>query len=235
MHAFVLADGQPPTRDALDAAWPGWDDDVTMVIAADGGVRLADALGLSIDRWVGDGDSLDELGQEALRRRGVRVTLAARDKDQTDTELALLAAIQAGATRVTMVGVLGGPRVDHALANVMLLGHPAASGRHLEILDVTGRIRLLAVPAVRTRSASGASGASVVMDLSGRVGAVISLVPLGDLAGVTTSGLQFALADAEVGAGSSRTISNVRIEPTASVSVRSGRLLVIESPATLAP
>lgn len=233
MHALVVADGQAPTRDELDAAWPGWDRDVTLVVAADGGARLADSLGLSIDRWVGDGDSLDAHGQEDLRRRHVPMALASRDKDQTDTELALLAAVEAGATRITMIGMLGGPRADHALANVMLLGHPSAAGLAIEILDVTGRIRLLA-GAAESRAGAGVGGSGAI-DLSGGIGGLVSFVPLSDLVGLTTSGLEFALADADIEAGSSRTISNVRIDPAASASVRSGRLLVIESPATLAP
>lgn len=227
MHAFVLADGLAPTRAGLDMAWPGWDWDVAFVVAADGGARLADALGLAIDQWVGDGDSLDEEGQADLRRRRVPMSLAARDKDQTDTELALLAAVEAGASAVTLIGVLGGSRADHALANVLLLAHPAAAGLTVEILDVTGRIRLMA--------STPDDDATKTLDLTGAVGDVISLVPLGDVHGLSTSGLQFALRDADVGVGSSRTISNVRIAPSASVTLRSGRLLVIEVPATLAP
>ncbi len=40
MDALILADGDAPTRDGLDAAWPGWDAGVDLVIAADGGARL---------------------------------------------------------------------------------------------------------------------------------------------------------------------------------------------------
>ena len=58
-HAVVLADGAAPTRLALDTAWPGWDDGVDLVVAADAGARHATALGLRLDRWVGDGDSID--------------------------------------------------------------------------------------------------------------------------------------------------------------------------------
>ena len=96
-RALVLADGTAPTRPQLDAAWPGWDDDVDLVIAADGGARIAEGLGLRIDRWVGDGDSLGEDGLADLRRRGVAVSLESVDKDATDTELALEAALAAGA------------------------------------------------------------------------------------------------------------------------------------------
>ena len=225
MRALILADGLPPARAELDRAWPDWDRDVALVIAVDGGARLADALGLPIDVWVGDGDSLGGAGLEDLRRRGVPVSLAATDKDQTDTELALLAAVDRGATRVTLIGVLGGPRLDHALANIFLLGHPLAGDAAIEILDPTARIRLLA--------AGSEPDAISRIELAGREGDLVSLVPLEDVAGVTTTGLRFPLADATLMAGSSLTISNVRTDAHASVSLRTGRLLVLEVPATL--
>ena len=226
MRALVLADGLPPTRVDLDRVWPEWDRDVALVIAADGGARLADALGLPIDLWVGDGDSLGEAGREDLRLRGVPMTDVPTDKDQTDTELALLAALDRGATRVTLLGVLGGPRPDHALVNMLLLGHPRAADATVDILDPTARIRLLA--------ATSEPGFAAHLDLAGREGDLVSLVPLDDVFGVTTNGLRFPLTDATLQAGSSFTISNVRTNPAASVSIRAGRLLVLEVPATLA-
>ena len=226
MRALVLADGLPPARADLDRVWPDWDRDVALVIAADGGARLADALGMPIDLWVGDGDSLGEAGREDLRRRGVPMSVAAIDKDQTDTELGLRAALDRGATRITLIGVLGGPRPDHALVNVLLLGHPMATDVAIEILDPTARIRLLA--------AKPESDGISPLDLSGRVGDLVSLVPLEDVVGVTTTGLRFPLADSNLTTGSTFTISNVRTEPVASVSIRAGRLLVLEVPATLA-
>ena len=116
-RAIVLADGDQPSRVDLDAAWPGWADGVDLVIAADGGARLADPLGLRIDAWVGDGDSLGEAGLGELRRAGVPITLAPADKDESDAEMGLLAALRTGARDVTILGSLGGPRLDHALAD----------------------------------------------------------------------------------------------------------------------
>ena len=220
VRAIVVADGARPTRAALDAAWPGWDADTDLVVAADGGSRLADALGLPVHRWVGDGDSLGEAGLAELRRRGVPIELASPDKDESDTELGLLAAVGAGARRVTIIGALGGPRPDHALANIALLGHPAAAGCELQILDPTARIRLL-------------DGASGRLDLAGRVGDLVSLIPLETVEVVTTTGLRFPLRDDTLIVGPARGISNVRAASDASVAIRSGRLLVIEAPATL--
>src|SRR5262245_52383255 len=92
-HALVLGDGDArTTRAGLDAAWPGWDDGVTTVIAADGGARLAASLGLDLDRWIGDGDSYPAADVDRLAAAGVDVRRLPREKDESDLELAVLAA-----------------------------------------------------------------------------------------------------------------------------------------------
>jgi len=227
-HALVLADGESPTLAALDAAWPGWDDAVELVIAADGGARLATTLGLRIDLWVGDGDSLPATEIESLRRAGVRVEQVAAAKDESDVELAVARAIEAGMTRITILGGLRGPRFDHELANVLLLAHPAAAriGAAIQLVDPRARISLVTAP-------THGSGA-VRRDLPGREGDLVSLFPLaGDVTGVTTLGLRYPLDDEPLTVGPARGLSNVRTSPTASVTVRDGRLLIVETPATL--
>ena len=121
MQAIVLADGDIDDRAALDAAWPGWLAPDAWVVAADGGARHAAPLGLAIDQWVGDGDSLDAAARAELAASGVPMTLAPTDKDESDTELAVLAAIDRSATSIVLLGAHGGLRLDHALANVALL------------------------------------------------------------------------------------------------------------------
>src|SRR5688572_5729399 len=121
MHALILADGEAPVRAALDRVWPGWDAAIGLVVAADGGALHAATLGVPIDAWVGDGDSLDDAGLTALRTSGVPMRMASRDKDESDTELAVREALARGADGIVIVGGLGGDRIDHALANIGLL------------------------------------------------------------------------------------------------------------------
>lgn len=225
VRAIVVADGAAPDRAALDHAWPGWSA-VDFIVAADGGARLANALGLRIDLWVGDGDSLGEAGIEALRRAGVSIVRAAPDKDESDTELGLLAAVDDGASDITILGALGGERLDHALANVLLLAHPGASGATVRLLHDATRVRLL--------SGHDEAGAPVTLDVAGRVGDLVSLLPLGEVRGATTSGLEYPLLDADLGAGPALGLSNRRVTIDAAIRIRSGRLLVVESSATLA-
>jgi thiamine pyrophosphokinase len=216
----VLADGDAPSRPALDAAWPGWGDEVAIVIAADGGLRIAESLGLEVDRWVGDGDSVRPGDLDRLRRSDVPVDLAPRDKDESDAELALLAAIDAGADDVTILGAIGGPRLDHTLANVALLAHPRLERRPARLLDPRARVTLIVGPGRAT--------------LAGRIGDLVSLLPFdGRVDGVATEGLRYPLRDEPLVAGPPRGLSNVRLAETASVRVRTGRLLIVETPANL--
>ena len=226
-RALVLADGSPPTRAGLDAAWPGWADGIDYVVAADGGARLAGPLGLRLDRWVGDGDSLPATDLAALKAGGIPVDLVRQDKDESDTELAVLAAA-AVAHDVTILGALGGPRLDHTVANLSLLEHPALVGRAVRLLDDGSRVTVLHA------NAGAGDGTPVGRDLPGRVGDIVSLFPVGEsVAGVTTEGLRYALRDEPLVAGPARGLSNVRVAASARVSIRDGRLLIIETPATL--
>jgi thiamine pyrophosphokinase len=240
--AIVLADGAAPDRATLDAAWAGWDAGLSFVVAADGGARHAAPLGLRVDRWVGDGDSIEAGELEALRAAGVAVSLAPSEKDESDAELAVMAAVDAGADALVVLGALGGARVDHSLANVGLLAHPALEGRPAVLYDERGaRISLFVAPGPGDAGVGvGAGGvvarSPVTRELWGAVGDLVSLIPVGETAtGVTTRGLRYPLVGEALLLGRTRGVSNVRTEPVAAVTLERGRLLVIETPATVRP
>lgn len=226
MRVLVLADGDAPRRERLDAAWPGWDDGIGLVVAADGGARHAARLGVAIDRWVGDGDSVDPADLARLEAAGVPIERARRDKDESDTELALRVALEVAPDGIVIVGALGGARIDHALANLGLPMLEEAASTPVILLSETARIGWLRGPAPGPGSAT--------WRFVGRPGDRVTLLPLGvGVDGVTTRGLVYPLSNDRLAAGSTRGLSNVIDTPNASVDLRTGILLVIESPATL--
>lgn len=226
MDALILADGEAPIRGDLDLAWPGWDANLGLVIAADGGARHAARLGVAIDAWVGDGDSLDADGMAALLAAGVPMERASPHKDESDTELAVREALRRGAAGLVIVGALGGTRIDHALANIGLLAMAELADRPASLIDARSRITLVRAP--------GPGGAPVRRGLPGRSGDLVSLLPMGSgVIGVTTSGLAYPLTDEPLPEGPARGLSNVRTAPDAAVTVRGGLLLVVESPVRL--
>ena len=215
----------PAQNARLGSAWPGWDmGGDAIVIAADGGARHATAYGLRVDHWVGDGDSIQAGELEALRASGATIRQLQQAKDETDTEVAIEAAAAAGAGTVIVLGALGGARIDHALANIELLAHPALAGRRAWLFDERGaRLSLL-----------DATKGAVSRSLEGRVGDLVSLLPLAESAtGVSTTGLRYPLGNEPLLLGRTRGVSNVRMDSVASITLERGRLLLIETPVTV--
>jgi thiamine pyrophosphokinase len=226
MHALILADGEPAERAGLDAMWPGWDKDVALVVAADGGARLAVPLGVAPDLWVGDADSISPSELDELIASGVSIERSPTDKDESDGELAIRAALGRGATRITVVGALGGPRLDHTLANVALLWLDEVAGLDVRLLSATARVRALRAPMQDESTA--------IATLDGRVGDRVSILTWGAAAvGVRTTGLHYPLDDEDLSIGRPRGLSNLRTTTTATVEMRGGSVVIIESPASL--
>ena len=88
------------------------------MIAADSGVDLALALGLAVDRAIGDFDSVPTPGWPR-RGGGARIERHPAAKDATDLELALDAAIALEPARILVIGCAGG-RLDHLLGHLLL-------------------------------------------------------------------------------------------------------------------
>jgi len=214
---LVVGDGDVPERAALDRAWPGWAAGVTLVIGADGGAAHALALGWRPDLVIGDLDSLAPEDADRLALAGVPLERWPVAKDESDLELALRAALRRSPAPVTVLGALGGPRLDHELANVWLLALPAADrGRRVTLLDARSRVRLLRGPGD--------------LELQGRAGDLVTLLPFaGPARGVRTTGLAYRLDGATLAVGPSRGLSNVRMGERAAVSLERGRLLIVES------
>ena len=208
MLAVVVADGDPAPEDAELLG------DADLLIAADGGARWLESLGVKPHLVVGDLDSLDEATIARLSLAGARVEQHPPDKDASDTELAVEAALRSGADRVVVLGAFGGTRLDHELANVLLLADPALAA---DVRLQRGRTRIRAI--------NGPGG----LTLEVGPGAIVTLLPIGAGAvGVTTDGLRYALDDEPLAVGRSRGLSNLVTDQPASISLRAGTLLVVE-------
>lgn len=207
---IVVAGGDPPPagspRPAALAAAGG-----ATVIAADGGVDRALALGLHVALAVGDFDSVSAEGLSAVEAVGARLERHPAAKDATDLELALDAALGLSPARVLVVGAADG-RLDHLLASLLLIGADRYAG--VEVDAVLGGARAHVIRGSRT--------------LAGTVGELVSLLPLhGPAERVTTTGLAYPLAGETLEAGTSRGVSNLFAAETAQVEVERGVLLAV--------
>ncbi|HZP96714.1 MAG TPA: thiamine diphosphokinase [Candidatus Limnocylindria bacterium] len=209
MKAVVVAHGDVAPSDRSEAA--GAD----MLIAADGGA-------LALERWdivprliVGDLDSLGHERAARLGQRGATVIPFPVAKSESDLELAMRYAIESGADDIVLLGLFGGARLDHALANALLLADPTYRGRAVRAVYASTQVRAL--------------HAHGTLELAGPVGSLVTLLPVRDDAGgVRTEGLRYPLAGELLHFGRSRGLSNVVASHPASVSLERGVLLVIE-------
>jgi thiamine pyrophosphokinase len=210
MKAVVVASGELAAGDAA------WLDAAEMVIAADGGAGSLDRIGRRPDLLVGDLDSVDPLLVERLASGGTPVERHPADKEASDTELALAASLAAGATEVLLLGALGGHRLDHELANLLLLTDPALAGRDVRAVRGSASIRAL--------------GRGGRLELRGAPGDLVTLLPVGgDVTGITTAGLRWPLEGGTLAMGRSRGLSNEVERAPASVRITDGTLLVVET------
>jgi thiamine pyrophosphokinase len=182
------------------------------VIAADSGLHHAQALGVRVDVVVGDLDSVDPARLEQAVEAGTRVERHPTDKDFTDLELAVRAAVQHGATDVLVVGGAGG-RLDHFIANLLVLAADAFAGVRVQALVGEARVTV-----VRDRT-----------ELRGEPGSLLTLLPIGGAThGVRTKGLRFPLAGETLSPGETRGVSNEFVEPAAVVELDEGVLLAVQ-------
>lgn len=210
MRVIVVASGELDERDAR------WLASVDLLIAADGGAASLDRIGRRPDRLIGDLDSVSADLVERLEAAGTRVERHPTDKDASDTELALGAAIAAGGTEIVLLGALGGARLDHEVANLLLIADPELGGVDIRLIQGGTTVRVLR------------GGGRLT--LPGADGELVSLLPVGgDATGVTTTGLRWSLADAVLRMGRSRGLSNELVEASASVSLGRGTLLVVQT------
>lgn len=213
MRAFVVAGSPAARRPAAIAPQAG-----DLVVAADLGAQHARAWSWPVNLIVGDLDSLPAALADRLRGEGLETVRVPAAKDQTDTELALIAALARSPEQVFICGALGG-RSDHLLANVLLLAHPSLAGIDVCLVDGPETIRLVT-----------ADGATSTVTVWGENGDLVSLLPFGsDAEAVETSGLLYPLRSETLYLGAARGVSNVMQGERADVSLTRGRLLVIHN------
>ncbi|ODT05934.1 MAG: thiamine diphosphokinase [Mesorhizobium sp. SCN 65-20] len=182
------------------------------VIAADSGIRHASLLGLSPELWIGDFDSMP--AEVDPRFASVPREVFPTDKDKTDGELAIAAALERGATSLVLAGAFGGPRADHAFLHLALALRLAEAGT--DVLLTSGRQE--GVPLL-----PGAAS----FDYAD--GTLFSVLAFSELSGLTELGAKWPLSSVEVPFGSSLTLSN-EVRGALRISLGRGRALLLAHP-----
>jgi thiamine pyrophosphokinase len=180
------------------------------VVAADGGLVHAAALGIEPHLIVGDLDSVppELLGNyppHLIERHAVA-------KDELDLELALAAAIDKGARDVSVLGAFG-DRFDQSLAALLIAARLAREGSKLDLHGGGHSAWPLA--------------AGMALDLDHTVGTTISVLALAGDAVVSAEGLAYPLVELRLPFGSGLGVSNTVAGTKARVTCLSGVIAVV--------
>jgi thiamine pyrophosphokinase len=182
------------------------------IIAADSGYEHAVSSGHQPHLLVGDMDSISAAHLADARVLGIEIEEHQSNKDLTDTELAVTAALERGATAITIVAG-GGDRFDHVIG--LLHSLASFSPRALTTVFIgTARITFTSPGDLRT--------------ITTTVNDTVSLIPLGGDVVVSTTGLQWNLMNETLRAFASRGVSNRAIHATITVHATAGILAIIQ-------
>lgn len=175
------------------------------LIAADGGLRHTQKLGIQPDAVLGDFDSL------GYTPAGANVFPV--EKDDTDAMLAVRRGLSLGYGEYLIYGGLDGPRLDHTFANVQTLHFLAEHGAYGYLIGKD--FILTVVKDGGVRFPAGAKG-------------TISVFCVGaDAKAVTERGLYYGLEDAALTSSFPLGASNHFTEAEGEISVEKGSLLLI--------
>ncbi|CAG0956360.1 thiamine pyrophosphokinase [Anaerolineae bacterium] len=206
MRIIIFANGELPDLEKARALLR--DDD--FIIAADGGTRHALALGLTPNVVIGDLDSISKEERRKIDTAGVEVIKFPADKKETDLELAIDHAMSLHPDQILILAALGG-RMDQTLANIALLSNLQLATCNIKLTDGVEEIFFCRDQA----------------KVEGRSGDIVSLLPWqGAVEGVFTENLKWHLHYETLYPEKTRGISNEMTADTASVSIKSGLLLI---------
>ncbi len=175
-----------------------------LVIAADGGFKHLEKLGIAPDVILGDFDSLGYTPADA------RVFPV--EKDDTDSMLAVRHGLAQGCDRFILYGALDGPRLDHTVANLQTLQFLADHGAAGYLVGRDFIVTVLKDGAI-----------TFPKETEG----ILSVFCLGPQAeGVNIRGLQYPLTDGSLTPGFPLGVSNHFTGSPATVSVEKGSLIL---------
>ena len=186
------------------------------VIAADAGLEVLRPLHISPNAVVGDLDTVDKkVLEEYQNQPGIEFEIHKPEKDETDTELALLTAARQGCEAVDILGALGG-RMDHAIGNIQLMYQFFCQGMEVNIYDARNRLYLL--------------GGYKVFHREEVYGKYISFLPMTEtVEGLTLRGFKYPLQRRTIGLGTSLCISNELKREEGILELERGVLLCVEA------
>jgi thiamine pyrophosphokinase len=209
MVALIIANGDDVDKISLENL------NIDYVICADGGLEKAEKLQIVPDLILGDFDSVDPDVLEKYKKKSEIIKYPA-EKDFTDMELSIEIAVKKGFKDIVLVGATGGSRLDHSLANMMLLEKYYHFGVNIFIIDNNNKIQIIS------------DNCNMLLDK--KEGSFVSLIPLTEnISGLTLEGFKYPLDRVVVKRGSTLCVSNEIILDKGRIILESGTALLFIS------
>ena len=163
------------------------------VIGVDRGCVYLLQNNIAIDKAVGDFDSVSE-AERTVIENFFDTELLNPEKDDTDTEHALLMMLEKEVSEIVMLGCTG-TRLDQTFASIRLLKLAADEGIEAFLLDKNNRIRVVKGISILSKNDS--------------YGRYISILPFGEkISGLKIRGFKYDATDLTIDAASSLGVSN---------------------------
>jgi thiamine pyrophosphokinase len=184
-----------------------------MNITPDLSIIDGNRMNILVDCIIGDFDTVKKDVLQAYQNIGIKVVQFPPEKNYTDTHLALLKAIEFGASDITIVGAIGS-RMDHTMANIGLLNITLKHKIPCKIIDDKNIIQMI----------------DDKVEINAKDGKYISLLPTTEcVTGIYLGGFKYPLSDATISQGESIGISNELTNEIGQIRITSGKALVIQA------
>lgn len=178
-------------------------------IASDSGIKIFKKLNIKPDYLIGDLDSASKEDIEWAREKEVQILKYPVQKDEIDSELAIMKAQQLGCEKVYLSSVTGS-RIDHTLAGIYLLGK--YSNLDPEIIEEEYSIGIV-------------KKSKVIITKKNNSWAIL---PLGEnIEGLTLKGFKYNLFEQNLDKFNSMGVSNKSEEEKITISLKKGIVLYV--------
>ena len=185
------------------------------IIAADSGLKYADKLGLVPDMILGDYDSVEEGLLDKYRSTDIKTY--PREKDYTDTHIAIINALKAGASEIYIIGATG-TRMDHTFTNICNMKAALDQNVPCFICDKHNKVYIV-----------NEQMGEVKLSKAAQYGDYVSIVPLSEEAVISLTGFKYPLDNYLLHQGLSICQSNEIKEDEAIIKINKGLLIVFET------
>lgn len=206
--ALIIGNGTKTNKKAVENI------SYNYVICADGGLERVKEYGITPNIIIGDFDSVN-ISLLKQYENIVPIEKFPSEKDLTDMELGVEFAISKGYTNIVLIGATGS-RLDHTMANIMLMEKYHKDGISLTIIDNNNKMSVI----------SGYTDFNIEL----KEGYFLSIIPITDsIKGLSLEGFKYNLDNVNIKRGSTLCISNQIILSEGRIILKEGTAIVFIS------